>query len=69
MIHKPYYLEHGHHIGGVIVVVEENLQRAKELIHHELKSNGISEDEFDLNEVKPFDLSKPNVVYLANGDY
>lgn len=67
---NPYYLIHnGHYLGGVVVVVEENIQRAKERIEKELVSSGVSYADFDLDEVTPFDLSCPNTVYIDNGDY
>lgn len=66
----PYILEHnGHYLGGVIVVVEENLQRAKERIEKELISSGVTAKDFNLNEVKPFDLKKASTIYFNSGDY
>lgn len=66
----PFILIHsGHYLGGVVIVVEENLQRAKERIENELIKAGVSYADFDLNEVKHFDLSKPNTVYIFSGDY
>jgi len=66
----PYMLIHkGHYLGGVVVVVEENLQRAKERIAKELVSTGVSCTDFNLDEVAPIDLKSPYTVYVDSGDY
>lgn len=66
----PYFLIHnGHYLGGIVVVVEENLQRAKERIEKELVSAGVSYADFDLEQVTPIDLKSPYTVYVDSGDY
>jgi len=65
-----YILEYtGFYLKGVIIVVEENLQRAKERIEKELIESGICVNDFNINDVAPIDLKKPKTVYLDNGDY
>ncbi len=66
----PYYLIHqGHYLGGIVVVVEENLQRAKERIEKELNDAGVSYADFNIDNVTPMDLKTPSTVYVRSGDY
>lgn len=67
-MNKTYYLEHrGHYLGGVIFVVEQDIDKAKQLIKKELNSAGVAE--FNIDKVKEVDLNKKGVTYLFNGDY
>jgi hypothetical protein len=67
--HAYILIHKGHYLGGVIIVVEENLQRAKERIENELLSAGLTYDDYNLDEVKPIDLKSPSIVYFESGDY
>ena len=65
-----YILEHnGHYLGGVIVVVESDIDAAAERITLELVANGVSEKDFDTAKIQPIDTDKVKTVYIDSGDY
>lgn len=58
----------GHYpVGTAAIVVAENLDRATELINHELDSEGLPPIHTD--ELTEVDLSEESVDLLCNGDY
>jgi hypothetical protein len=70
MENNIYKLEHrGFWLGGVIIVLAENLEKAKEIISETLIENGVGESQFNINDVARVEQIMPNVIYLSTGDY
>ena len=69
-INSVYSLKHsGYFLGGVIIVVDTNIDSATKTIIDALVLNNIDPEDYDLSEIELVDLSKPNIVYLDTGDY
>jgi len=65
-----FILEHdGFWLGGVVVVIEENLKEARKRIDFELVGHGVNQQDYDLRKVKLIKTDKPKTVYVYNGDY
>ena len=65
-----YILEHGgHYLGGVIIVVESDVDAAGERMTRELISAGIKESDFDISQIRPIDIDNHGTVYFTSGDY
>ena len=65
-----YILEHsGNYLGGVIVVVESDIDSAAERITLELVAHGVAEKDFDTSKIQPIKTDKAKTVYVDSGDY
>lgn len=56
----------GHYIGSCYIIIEENLRSAKKKIREMLNNDGLQNEELD---IEVFEVDKPSVILVDNGDY